>query len=54
MAKNLDSTRDTLLNQRRDQMYSVFVSNLVSTYEKADRVLVNRKLQQQPNPLNGT
>ena len=54
MAKNFDSTRDTLLNQRRDQMYSVFVSNLVSTYEKADRVLVNRKLQQQPGPLNGT
>jgi peptidyl-prolyl cis-trans isomerase D len=54
MTKNFDATRDTLLNQRRDQMYSVFVSNLVNTYEKADRVLVNRKLQQQPGPLSGT
>jgi peptidyl-prolyl cis-trans isomerase D len=48
IAKNMDSTRDGLLNQRRDQMYEVFVSSLVSTYEKADRVLVNRKLSQQP------
>ena len=54
MTKNFDSTRDALLNQRRDQMYSVFVSSLVSSYEKADRVLVNRKLQQQPGPLSGT
>ncbi|MGC2298206.1 MAG: peptidyl-prolyl cis-trans isomerase [Acidobacteriaceae bacterium] len=54
MTKNFDATRDTLLNQRRDQMYSVFVSSLVNTYEKADRVLVNRKLQQQPGPLSGT
>jgi len=55
MAKNFDSTRDTILNQRRDQMYEVFVSTLVSSYEKADRVLVNRKLsQQQPGPISGT
>ncbi len=54
MAKNFDSTRDTILNQRRDQMYEVFVSSLVSGYEKADRVLVNRKLSQQQAPLNGT
>jgi peptidyl-prolyl cis-trans isomerase D len=54
MTKNFDATRDSLLNQRRDQMYSVFVSNLVNTYEKGDRVLVNRKLQQQPRPLSGT
>ena len=53
LAKNFDSTRDTLLNQRREQMFSVFVSNLVTTYEKADRVLLNRKMQQ-PNPLSGS
>jgi hypothetical protein len=35
-------------------MYEVFVSSLVSSYEKAGRVLVNRKLQQQPGPLSGT
>jgi peptidyl-prolyl cis-trans isomerase D len=53
LAKNLDTTRDTLVNQRRDQMYDVFVSNLVSTYEKSGRVLLNRKMQQ-PTPLSGT
>jgi peptidyl-prolyl cis-trans isomerase D len=52
IAKNLDSTRDTLLNQRRDQAFEVFVTNLVSTYEKSDRVLINRKMQQQI-PLSG-
>jgi peptidyl-prolyl cis-trans isomerase D len=48
LAKSLDSTRDTILNQRRDQMYEVFMSNLLATYEKSGRVLLNRKLQQQP------
>ena len=52
-AKNFDSTRDTLLNQRRDQMFQVFVSDLVNSYEKAGRVLLNRKFQQRP-PLSGT
>lgn len=53
IAKNFDSTRETLLNQRRDQMYEVFVSNLVNQYEKAGRVLLNRKMQQR-SPLSGT
>jgi peptidyl-prolyl cis-trans isomerase D len=53
IAKTFDSTRDTLLNQRRDQMYGVFVTNLVSTYEKSSRILVNRKMQQ-PGPLSGS
>ncbi|HEX4038670.1 MAG TPA: peptidyl-prolyl cis-trans isomerase [Acidobacteriaceae bacterium] len=48
IAKNLDTTRDALLNQQRDQVYEVFVTSLVNTYEKANRVLVNRKLAQQP------
>jgi peptidyl-prolyl cis-trans isomerase D len=52
IAKNFDSTRDTLLNQRRDQMYSVFVSSLVSGYTKGGRIFVNRKLQQTA-PLSG-
>ncbi len=54
LAKNFDSTRDTLLNQRRDQMYEVFVSSVVNSYEKADRVLLNRKMQQPGGPLSGT
>jgi len=52
VAQNFDSTRDSLLNQRRDQLYQVFVSNLVASYEKADRVLINRKMQT-TTPLSG-
>jgi peptidyl-prolyl cis-trans isomerase D len=53
LAKNFDSTRDNLLNQRREQMFSVFASNLFSNYEKDQRILINRKLQQ-PGPLSGS
>jgi peptidyl-prolyl cis-trans isomerase D len=53
LAKNFDATRDGLLNQRREQMYGVFVNNLVSSYEKASRILLNRKMQQ-PGPLSGS
>jgi peptidyl-prolyl cis-trans isomerase D len=52
IAKNLDSQRETLLNQRRNEMYGVFVSNLVDGYEKAGRVLLNRKMAR--NPLSGS
>jgi peptidyl-prolyl cis-trans isomerase D len=53
LAKSFDSTRDNLLNQRREQMFSVFASNLFSNYEKDQRILINRKLQQ-PGPLSGS
>jgi peptidyl-prolyl cis-trans isomerase D len=53
LAKNLDSARDNLLNERREQMFSVFASNLFSNYEKGQRILINRKLQQ-PGPLSGS
>lgn len=50
VAKNFDATRDAQLNQRRDQAYEVFVNNLMQSYEKDQRILLNRKLQQ-PSPL---
>lgn len=46
IAKNLDVTRDALLNQRRSAMFEVFVSNLEHDYQKDGRIRVNRKLQQ--------
>jgi peptidyl-prolyl cis-trans isomerase D len=52
IAKNLDATRDALLEQRRDEMFEVFISNLQNVYEKDGRVRMNRKLQQQ-GPLGG-
>ena len=45
IAKNLDQTRETLLNQRRDEMFEVFVTNLVDQYEKQGRIRMNRKMQ---------
>ncbi|HTV14153.1 MAG TPA: peptidyl-prolyl cis-trans isomerase [Acidobacteriaceae bacterium] len=53
VAKNLESQRETLVNQRREEMYGVFVTNLVSTYEKAGRVLLNRKMQRN-SPFSGS
>jgi peptidyl-prolyl cis-trans isomerase D len=43
IAKNLDQTRDTLLNQRRDEMFDVFVSNLVDQYQKQGRIRISQK-----------
>lgn len=48
VAKNFDSTRDAMLDQRRDDMFQVFVSNLQSIYQKDGRIRINRKAQQGP------
>lgn len=46
--KNFEQTRDSLLNQKRQEMFEVFVTNLVDQYQKAGRIRVNRRQQQQP------
>jgi len=46
--KNFDQTRDSLLKQRRDEMFAVFVTNLVDQYQKQGRISINRRMQQQP------
>ncbi len=45
IAKNLDQTRETLVNQRRDEMFEVFVTTLVDKYQKEGRIHMNRKAQ---------
>jgi peptidyl-prolyl cis-trans isomerase D len=45
--KNFESTRDALLNQQREQMFEVFLSNLMAKYEKEGRIRINRRAQQQ-------
>ena len=45
IAKNLDQTRDTLVNQRRDQMFEVFVTTLVDKYQKEGRIHMNKNTQ---------
>lgn len=46
--KNFEQTRDSLLNQQREEMFEVFVTNLVDLYQKEGRIRVNRRQQQQP------
>jgi peptidyl-prolyl cis-trans isomerase D len=38
IAKNLDQTRDAMLEQRRSQAFSVFLSNLMDDYKKHNRI----------------
>lgn len=47
IAKNFDATRDSLLDQRRNNMFEVFMSSLENSYEKAGRIRLNGKAMQQ-------
>lgn len=52
IAANFDQTRDQMLQQRRSEAFSVFMSNLVNDYKKGKRIQMNPKTtqgqQQQP------
>jgi hypothetical protein len=37
IAKNFDRTREGVINQRRDELFSVFTTNLVNRYQKEKR-----------------
>jgi hypothetical protein len=43
-----------MLQQRRDDMFQVFVSNLQNVYQKDGRIRLNRKAQQQGPPGGGS
>ncbi|MFP5249513.1 MAG: peptidylprolyl isomerase [Acidobacteriota bacterium] len=43
IAKNFDATRDQLLDQQRQQAFSVFLSNLWDNYRKHNLVRINAK-----------
>jgi peptidyl-prolyl cis-trans isomerase D len=45
IAKNLDSTRDALLNERREEMFAVFVTSLTDRYEKQGGIRMSKKAQ---------
>jgi len=49
IAKNLDQTRDQLLDQKRQEAFGVFANTIISEYKKNNRVRVNAK-QQTPIP----
>ncbi len=45
IAKNLDQTRDQILEQRRGEAFQLFASNLFSDYKKDKLVMFNAKAQ---------
>jgi peptidyl-prolyl cis-trans isomerase D len=49
IAKNLDQTRDQILNQRQEEVFGIFVSNAQDEYKKAKLIAINAKVaKQQP------
>jgi peptidyl-prolyl cis-trans isomerase D len=48
IAQHLDATRQTLLNQQRQEAFSVFVDSLMNRYEKAGAIIYSKKPAQLP------
>jgi peptidyl-prolyl cis-trans isomerase D len=44
-AKNLDATRESLLSERREQMFAVFVTALTDRYQKQGGIRMNKRAQ---------
>ena len=52
IAKNLDKSRDDLLNQRRDEAFNVFLSNIMDDYKKHNRIqMVKSKVPALPGSM---
>ncbi|MDQ1693339.1 MAG: peptidyl-prolyl cis-trans isomerase [Acidobacteriaceae bacterium] len=47
IAKSLQQARDQMIAQRREEIFAVYVSSITQQYEKAGRVRMNKKAQQQ-------
>jgi peptidyl-prolyl cis-trans isomerase D len=43
IAKNLDQTRDQILDEKRGEAFQVFATNIISDYKKHNRVIFNAK-----------
>jgi peptidyl-prolyl cis-trans isomerase D len=48
IAAHLDATKQTLLNQQRQEAFSVFVDSLMNRYEKAGAIIYSKKPAQLP------
>jgi peptidyl-prolyl cis-trans isomerase D len=48
IAKNLDQIKDELLDQKRQEAFQVFASNIINEYKKKNRVRMNAKTTQSP------
>jgi peptidyl-prolyl cis-trans isomerase D len=49
-AKNLDQTREQILEQRREEAFGIFVSSTEDRYKKAKLIQVNAKAAKEPLP----
>ena len=45
IAKNFDQTREQILDERRNEAFSVFASNIFADYKKGKRIRINAKPQ---------
>ena len=50
IAKNLDQTRDQMLEEKRQEAFEIFASTVINDYRKNGRVRMNAKT---PSPLSG-
>ena len=48
IAQHFDATREALLNQKRQEAFSVFVDSLMNRYEKAGAIIYSKKPTQLP------
>ena len=53
IARNMDKTRDQLVDQRRGEAFSVFVSTLAEQYKKDKRIQLNAKDEQAAKKVPG-
>jgi len=51
ITKNLDQTREQILDAKRNEAFEVFASNIINDYKKHNRVLFNAKATK--SPLSG-
>jgi peptidyl-prolyl cis-trans isomerase D len=45
IAKNLDQTRDQLLDQKRQEAFGIFANSIITEYKKNNRVRITAKSQ---------
>jgi peptidyl-prolyl cis-trans isomerase D len=50
IAKNLDATREQVLDQRREEAFGIFVTAAEDRYKKARLILINSKMAKEPQP----
>jgi peptidyl-prolyl cis-trans isomerase D len=49
IAKNFDQARDQMLDERRNEAFSVFMSTIMDDYKKSKRIMMNKKAVEQQN-----